>query len=365
MDKNSSTPLLDADVEAAREAGLRYTCDDEAGILRRRKGRQFRYINADGTPVSEPAVLERIQELVLPPAWQNVWICRFANGHLQATGRDARGRKQYRYHSHWRQTRDESKFDRLVEFARVLPRIRRRVRASLKQRGMTRETVLATVVSLLEATLIRVGNEEYARENHSYGLTTLKNRHAKVSRDRITFGFRGKSGKEHQVSVFDPRLARIVRRCQDMPGQRLFTYTDEDSTLHSIGSQDVNAYLQEITGSDFTAKDFRTWAGTVLAARALREFEPAQSAAQATRNVVTAIKAVAQILGNTPAVCRKCYVHPAVLEAYVEGITLSALPTGHAGSASVPSALKAEEKAVVQLLRRKAKRRARSAATKH
>ncbi|WP_113958141.1 DNA topoisomerase IB [Roseimicrobium gellanilyticum] len=332
------------------EAGLRFTNDDRPGLRRVKKGNGVFYEDAKGKRVRDADTLDRIKSLVIPPAWTDVWICPQTNGHLQATGRDARGRKQYRYHPRWRQARDETKFHRILAFARALPKIRRRVKRDLRARGMERNKVLATVVRLLEATLIRIGNDEYAKQNGSYGLTTIRNHHAKVKGSTIKFSFRGKSGKKHDIDVKEPTLARVVRRCQDLPGQELFAYETETG-VHDVGSSEVNAYIREISGSDFTAKDFRTWAGTVLAAIALREFESFTSQAQAKKNIVTAIEAVASMLGNTPAVCRKCYVHPAILDCYLEGATIETIkqkldPAVDSGLRN----LKAQEAAVVVLL---------------
>ena len=270
-------------------------------------------------------MLQRIKSLAIPPAWTQVWICLDPEGHLQATGRDARGRKQHRYHPRWREIRDETKYARMLAFARALPKIRRRVRKNLALPGLPANKVLATVVRLLEVSLIRVGNDEYARENESFGLTTMRNRHVDVNGSLLRFHFRGKSGKKHVVDVHDRRLARIVKSCQDLPGQELFQYVDEQGVLQDVKSGDVNNYLREISGQDFTAKDFRTWAGTVLGALALREFQKFDSQAQAKKNIVQAIQAVAQLLGNTPAVCRKCYMHPEVIEAYLDGSLVETL----------------------------------------
>ena len=302
-----------------RAAGLFYVRDTTPGMRRQRCGRAFRYLRSDGSPVRDPKVLARIRALAIPPAWREVWICERDDGHLQATGRDARGRKQYRYHARWRELRDETKYGRLVPFARALPRIRRRVARDLARPGLPREKVLATVVRLLETTRMRIGNEEYARENASFGLTTLRERQVQVRGESLHFRFRGKSGVEHAVELADRRLAAIVRRMQDLPGEELFCYVDEAGDVRRIQSDDVNAYLREISGAEFTSKDFRTWAGTVLAARALRPLCSFSSQAQARRNVVQAIEAVARALGNTKAVCRKCYVHPAIIDAYLEG----------------------------------------------
>ena len=317
--------LVTDPIESAREAGLRYVSDDRPGIRRVRRGKGFRYVQPDGQAVRDRDTLRRIRSLAIPPAWSDVWICPLANGHLQATGHDARGRKQYRYHPRWRAVRDETKYDRLIAFGQALPSIRARVEQDLAQPGLPRRKVLATVVRLLETTLIRVGNEEYARTNGSFGLTTLRNRHVSVEGESVRFSFRGKSGVRHSIRVDDRRLARVVQRCQDLPGQELFQYLDDDGTPRDIDSADVNAYLHEIAGWEFTAKDFRTWAGTVLAARALQEFESFDSQAQAKRNIVAAIESVSKRLGNTTAVCRKCYVHPAVLNAYLDGSLLETL----------------------------------------
>ncbi len=306
-------------VAAAKAAELRYVTDQEPGIRRLRAGRGFRYVNPDGKTIRDSETLHRIRSLVLPPAWRDVWICTRADGHLQATGRDARGRKQYRYHPRWRAIRDEAKYDRVLAFGQALPALRARVEADLARSGLPREKVLATVVRLLEVTLIRVGNEEYARSNHSYGLTTLRDRHADFDGGAVCFHFRGKSGVRHSVTVNDRRLARIVRRCQEVPGQELFQYIDDNRQYRAVSSEDVNDYLRAVTGQTFTAKDFRTWAGTVLAARALQAFASFDSKAQAKRHLVEAITEVAKRLGNTKTVCRKCYVHPAVIDAYLDG----------------------------------------------
>lgn len=305
--------------ESAREAGLRYISTDMPGIERVRSGRGFRYRDARGKTVRDADELRRIRSLVIPPAWTDVWICPLANGHLQATGRDARGRKQFRYHPRWRAVRDDNKYGRLIAFGKALPVIRARTARDLARRSLPRAKVVAAVVRLLEATLIRVGNEEYARTNNSFGLTTMRDQHAAIRGSAVRFQFRGKGGKPHTVAVQDRRLAGIVKRCQDLPGQELFQYVDREGKQRSINSSDVNTYLRKITGDDFTAKDFRTWAGTVLAACALKEFESFDSKAQAKRNIVAAIEAVAKRLGNTKTVCRKCYVHPLVLDAYLDG----------------------------------------------
>jgi len=305
--------------EAARAAGLRYVSDTKPGIIRESKGDGFVYRDPAGELLKDEAVLERIRSLAIPPAYTEVWICPHANGHIQATGRDARGRKQYRYHPRWRETRDATKYERMAEFAEALPVIRARVAADLRRKGLPREKVLATIVRLLETTLIRVGNDDYAKENGSFGLTTLRNRHVSVKGETMRFTFKGKSGKTWRLGIADRRVAKVVRECQDLPGQELFAYHDDDGVPRDVGSGDVNDYLREITGQDITAKDFRTWAGTVMAALALREFEAVDSQAAAKRNIRAAIEKVAARLGNTPTVCRKCYVHPDLLEGYMAG----------------------------------------------
>lgn len=310
---------------AAHVAELAYVTDAEPGIRRQRSGRGFRYFTPEGGPLRDPGEQERIRRLVIPPAWRDVWICPEPHGHIQAIGRDARGRRQYRYHPRWRQLRDEAKFSRMVAFGRALSTIRARVEAALSRRGMSREKVLALVVRLLEITLIRVGNEEYARDNASFGLTTLRRRHVAVSGGELRFRFRGKSGKEHAFGIRDRRLSRIVRRCQELPGQELFRYVDDRGRKRAVGSADVNAYLRAVTGRDFTAKDFRTWAGTVRAAYALNALEPFTSARQAKRSLARAVESVAARLGNTPAICRRCYIHPVVIESYLDGGLSSAL----------------------------------------
>ena len=298
---------------------LHHVSDADPGYRRVRRGNSFEYVDPDGERVEDDATLERIRSLVIPPAWEDVWICRDPRGHLQATGRDARGRKQYRYHELWRASRAETKFGNMVAFGEALPRLRRRVEEDLGRRGTPREKVIATVVRLLDVTGIRVGNLQYAKENESYGLTTLRNKHAKVKSTGVVFSFRGKSGVERTISVKDRRLARIVRQCKEIPGYELFQYVDEDGDHRTVSSQDVNDYIREATGSHFTAKDFRTWWGTVLGATALADAEEPASATRAKREVAQAIKHVAGVLGNTPAVCRKSYVHPAVIEAYEQG----------------------------------------------
>jgi DNA topoisomerase I len=341
----------------ARAAGLRYVSDAEPGITRRRAGRAFSYRGPDGSLIKDRAELARIRRLAIPPAWSEVWICPDGKGHLQATGRDARGRKQYRYHPDWHTVRDAAKFDRMLAFARALPRLRARVREDQARRGLPREKVLATVVSLLEVTLIRVGNQEYARENRSYGLTTMRDRHVDFDGAEMIFEYRGKGGKQHRISLRDRRLARIVRSCQEVPGQHLFQYIDEQGERQAVDSTDVNAYLQEITGEPFTAKDFRTWAGTVLASLALSEFESFDSEAAAKRNVTRAIEQVAAQLGNTAAVCRKSYVHPEIVACYMDGSLLTLLK-GRVEKALREdlAGLRGEEAAVLALLQQRLSR---------
>ncbi|MCJ2068771.1 DNA topoisomerase IB [Methylobacterium sp. J-030] len=337
--------------EAAEEAGLVYVDDSRPGLTRKRSGTGFRYLDARGAPVRDKAVLARIKALAIPPAYTDVWICARRNGHIQATGRDAKGRKQYRYHPDFRQAREADKFSRIMAFAGALPGIRQRVDADMKRPGLSRETVLATVVHLLETTLIRVGNDDYARTNKSYGLTTLRDPHVRIEGSALSFRFKGKSGKTWDVSLKDRRVARIVKACQDLPGQELFQYLDEDGTQRDVTSSDVNAYLRAITGEDFTAKDFRTWAGTVLAALALREFESFDTDAAAKRNVRAAIESVAGRLGNTPTICRKCYIHPQILDCYMEGGLLLHVKEVVESELSedLPS-LRSEEAAVLALL---------------
>ena len=306
-------------VQSARAAGLRYVSDLGPGIRRKRAGKAFSYFHPDGGLVRDREAIRRIKSLVIPPAWTDVWICPDPRGHLQATGRDARGRKQYRYHARWRDVRDAVKYDHMLAFAQALPKIRERTDRDLERSGMPREKVLAVIVRLLEETRIRVGNEEYRKENGSFGLTTLRDRHVDVIGFQVRFNFKGKSGKQHKLKLQDRRLARIIKRLQEVPGQELFTYLDDDGEAHAVQSEDVNDYLREITGDDFTAKDFRTWAGSILAARFFREAEIAPETNGAKKELVRAIARVAEELGNTPAVCKKCYIHPAVIAAYLAG----------------------------------------------
>ena len=337
-------------LQSAKEAGLRYVTDADPGLQRKRKGKGFRYVGVDGAPVRDAETLQRIKALVIPPAWTEVWICPNPKGHLQVTGRDARGRKQSRYHPRWRELRDETKYERLLQFGTVLPAIREQVEQDLSLPGISRRRVLATVIYLMETTFIRIGNEEYARENRSYGLTTMRNHHVAINGSAITFKFRGKSGIRHSIDLHDRRLAKIIQRCQDLPGCELFQYIDPEGEPQTIDSADVNEYIREISHQDFTAKDFRTWAGTVLALVALREFEIFESETQAKKNIVKAIKHVAMNLGNTPYVCRKCYVHPAVLECYLKG----RMAANHSRSPAQrsPSSLRPAEKALIKLLRK-------------
>jgi len=341
-------PVLDHP-ESAKVAGLRYVNDETTeGIRRVGSKARFKYLKPNGRPLTDTSDLQRIASLRIPPAWTEVWICPWADGHLQATGRDARGRKQYRYHPRWHEVRDEVKYGRLIAFAEALPLIRRRTDQDLRRSGLPREKVLAAVVQLLEKTLIRVGNEEYARQNGSFGLTTMKDGHARIEGAKVRFSFRGKHGIQHAIDLQDARLARIVKACRDLPGYELFQYVDDDGQTQSIGSADVNEYLRSVTGEDFTAKDFRTWAGTVLAAQALASCEQCSSKAHAKRNVVQAVESVARKLGNTRAVCRRCYIHPAILDAYMDGATISTLQSRM--QATRRGTLGAEERAVVDTI---------------
>jgi DNA topoisomerase I len=341
----TETGNSEAPAQAAREAGLRYVTDALPGLRRRARGKSFQYQQNDGSRVTDRETLGRIKSLVIPPAWRDVWIASQATAHLQATGRDARGRKQYRYHPRFRANRDATKFERMLDFGRKLPAIRRRVKLDLALSGTPREKVLAGVVRLLERTLIRVGNDEYARTNKSYGLTTMRNRHVSVNGSKVRFEFRGKSGVQHAVKIEDPAIARLVRKCQDLPGQQLFTYLDDQGAAAPVGSEDVNEYLRAIAEDDFTAKDFRTWAGTVMTLSALRRFEEFGSETEAKKNVSAAIAAVAQVMGNTPAVCRKCYIHPLVVDAYLRQNLVAP------GETNRHRLLRAEEAAVLRLLR--------------
>jgi DNA topoisomerase-1 len=341
-------------VATAKLVGLRYVSDEVPGITRKPAKNGFRYFDADGKPIRDEDTLARIKSLAIPPAWTDVWICPRENGHIQATGRDARKRKQYRYHPRWRSVRDEVKYGRMLSFGKALPMIRKKVGKALTLPGLPREKVLATVVYLLQATMMRIGNEEYARHNKSFGLTTLRDRHVRIDGSEVEFHFRGKSGVRHSIKVDDPRLARIIKRSRDLPGQELFQYIDDDGEQRTVGSTDVNEYLREITGEDYTAKDFRTWSGTILAAMALQEFRKFDSEAQAKKNIVRAIESVAEKLGNTPSICRKCYVHPAVLDAYLDGTMLHALQLRTREElVNDIHALRPEEAAVLALLQQR------------
>jgi len=359
--RKTAAPAVELD--AASAAGLRHVSDETPGITRRRSGTGFAYRDARGQPVKDKAVLARIRSLAIPPAWTGVWICPRENGHIQATGRDAKGRKQYRYHPDWRVARDSTKYAHIMEFAHGLPALRAKVDEDMARPGLGRDKVLATVVHLLDTTLIRVGNEDYAQSNQSYGLTTLRNRHVAVKGTELRFEFRGKSGKDWSLKLRDRRVARVVRACQDLPGQELFQYLDDEGARHSIDSADVNAYLRAASGHDITAKDFRTWAGTVLAAMALSEFEKFDSDAAAKRNVKAAIEHASARLGNTPAICRKCYVHPEVLDGYMQGALLVQMKQEvEAELRDDLPALNPEEAAVLAFLRQRLARLAQEPA---
>jgi DNA topoisomerase-1 len=350
LEESSSEVIVDPR-DAAESAGLTYVSDEEPGIRRKKAGKGFTYVRPGGGKVEDEATLKRIKKLAVPPAYTDVWICAKANGHIQATGRDVRGRKQYRYHPAFREVRESTKYEKMMEFAQSLPRIRAKVAEHMALPGLPREKVLATVVHLLETTLIRVGNEDYAKQNKSYGLTTLKDGHVKVNGSDLRFQFKGKSGKTWSLQVKDRRLARIVRACQDLPGQELFQYIDEAGERRDVTSSDVNAYLREITGRDVTAKDFRTWHGTVMAALALQEFQSFDTQAVVKKNIKAAIEQVASRLGNTPTICRKCYIHPEVLTSYVEGQLLLEIKQEVEQELRADlSTLKPEEAAVLTLL---------------
>ncbi|GLU34150.1 DNA topoisomerase I [Trinickia caryophylli] len=338
--------------------GLRHVDDRRPGITRKLVRGHFAYFDPSGRRIRDRDEIARIDALAIPPAYTDVWICPDPLGHLQATGRDARARKQYRYHPQWRETRDATKYERMAAFGDALPKIRARIRRDLRLPGMPWGKVVATVVRLLDITLVRVGSPEYARENNSYGLTTLRKRHAAVRAGHLRFRFRGKSGVEHDIDVDDPRIARIVRRCLDLPGHELFQYIDEAGMRRPVGSSDINDYLREASGADFTAKDYRTWAGSVLALAALRKIEPRGTARHVRSHVVETIKSVAATLRNTPAVCRRCYVHPTVIDAFEAG-ELHALPKGR-----TRQGLKADEAAFAALLRREKRRRGRGGAAR-
>jgi DNA topoisomerase-1 len=344
-------PRLDP-VKAAKVAQLRYVSDKKPGITRHRSGTSFSYHHPDGKPVRDEETLARIKRLAIPPAWEEVWVCPFENGHIQAVGRDARRRKQYRYHPRWREVRDEAKYGKMLLFGKLLPQIRARVEADLAKPGLPREKVLAAIVRLLETTLIRVGNEEYSKLNKTFGLTTLRARHARVNGSTVVFRFAGKHGIKHEIDLSDRRLARIVKKSQDLPGQDLFQYLDEAGEVRDVKSEDVNDYLREIAGEpEITAKDFRTWAATNLAALALEELERVDSKAKMKRNIRQAIEAVAKLLGNTPAICRKCYIHPAVVDGYLDGSLAEALKKrADARLARRLEGMKPEEAAVLAFL---------------
>jgi DNA topoisomerase-1 len=340
---------ISVDVDMPAPSGLRYVCDSGPAIRRRCAGKGFLYLDAKGRRVANAETLKRIRALVIPPAWTDVWICAAADGHIQATGRDVKGRKQYKYHAEYREAREQSKYEHLFAFAAALPTIRATVAEHMSLRGLPREKVLATVVHLLETTLIRVGNDEYARNNQSYGLTTLKSDHVAVEGSEVRFQFTGKSGKQWSLAMRDRRVARIIRACQELPGQDLLQYFNEEKALHAVSSGDVNAYLREITGADITAKDFRTWAGTMLMARYLTLSEPVVSATQAKRVMSAAVKKVAAALGNTAAVCRKSYIHPAISDAYLSGaFVLKVVEESGAGKSG---GLRPDEIAVLALLK--------------
>jgi DNA topoisomerase I len=341
-------------VASAAMAGLRYVSDTQPGIRRKFGARGASYVGPDGKVIRRAAEIKRIQALAVPPAWTDVWICADPRGHIQATGRDAKRRKQYRYHRDWRATRDETKFDRMQAFAGALAILRRRTSADLSRPGLPRNKVIATIVQLLEKSLIRIGNEEYAKQNGSFGLTTLRDKHVRVKGGTLRFEFRGKSGVRHSVDVNDRRLAQVVKQCRDLPGHELFQYVDSHGTVQSIGSGDINQYLRDVTGEDFTAKDFRTWSATVLAVTALRELPPASTKGRSEKNVVTAIEAVARLLGNTRAVCRKSYVHPGVIDCYMDGAMRKILE--RATPSRRVSGLRPDEVAVLQILKSVASR---------
>jgi DNA topoisomerase-1 len=341
----------------AKAAGLKYIMDVGPGIKRVGTSlKNFKFVSPTGKVVRDPATLRRIRSLAIPPAWTDVWICPDPDGHVQATGKDARGRKQYRYHPMWRSARDETKFHRMIAFGRALPKIRKVTSKHLKIKGLPKQKVLAAIVQLLEKTLIRVGNDEYAKTNDSFGLTTIQDKHVEVNGGKVNFGFKGKSGVEHEIELNSPGLAKIVKQCQDLPGQELFGYINDRGEQVDVKSQDVNEYLREITGEEFTAKDFRTWNGTVLAAKALQEIEKFTSEAQAKRNVLRAVEEVAKRLGNTRSVCRKCYVHPAVIDAYMDGSLLETLEQQAKREMGNIKALKPEEAAVLAFLQERLRR---------
>lgn len=351
--RRQQTSIVNEMVAAARAAGLSYASDTRPGIHRKHSGKGFTYIGPDGSAIRDKNELARFKALAIPPAWTDVWISPSPRGHIQATGRDAKGRKQYRYHPLWQETRGATKYERAIAFAEALPRIRQQVQCDLALPGLPREKVLATIVRLLDETLIRVGNREYARANESFGLTTLQNEHADVSGCRLRFRFRGKSGKQHDVEVSDRRVANIVRRCLALPGESLFEYVDESGEVRAVDSDDVNDYLRNVSGADFTAKDFRTWGGTVVVAKTLRDDGEAETQTEAKQNIAEAIKEAASHLGNTPAVCRKSYVHPGVLGAYLDRKLVEAMEETRGGfSTQQREWLHADELETLALLRR-------------
>jgi DNA topoisomerase-1 len=351
FDPAEDVQTTDDPKDAAESAGLRYVLDDRPGIQRRKAGAGFTYLRPDGSIV-DGDVKRRIRSLAIPPAWTGVWICPYANGHIQATGRDAKGRKQYKYHPRFRELRDSSKFERLISFAEALPLIRDRVRTHMALRGLPREKVLATVVHLLETTLIRIGNDDYAQQNGSYGLTTLKCHHAAVDGTQIRFRFTGKGGKQWSLKVTSRRVAKVIKACQELPGQELLQYVDDGGEVRHVTSSDVNAYLREITGENITAKDFRTWFGTVLGAMALKDLPAFESAAQAKRNVRDAVRQVADVLHNTATICRKCYIHPEIVTCYMESKLVLNIGNGSAAE-DKSEGLAPEERAVLALLRKR------------
>jgi DNA topoisomerase I len=343
-------PITDP-VKSAKVAGLRYVSDTSPGIRRQARGQGFSYLGVDGQIIQDPAERQRIEALVIPPAWTDVWICPLPNGHLQATGRDEKGRKQYRYHPLWNEIRGQTKYDRILLFGEALPLIREQVEQDLRLPGLPRQKVLATIVRLLETTFIRVGNKEYARTNQSFGLTTLRDQHVKISGSTLRFQFRGKSGQDHRIDLQDRHLAKIVKQCRDIPGYELFQYLDENGQRQTVDSGDVNAYLREITQQEFTAKDFRTWGGTVLAAMTLNELGPCQSESESKKNIVQAVKEVARCLGNRPATCRKYYIHPGVLDSYLDGTLLDKLQEQLEQTKESSNGLNCEETAMMAILR--------------
>lgn len=346
------------------EAGLRYVTDAKPGITRRRVGKAFGYVSAAGDQIRDSATLTRIRSLAIPPAWRDVWICPLANGHLQATGRDQRGRKQYRYHPRWNEVRSQNKYDRVIEFGEALPLVRRTIARHLRLPGLPREKVLAAVVRIMDDTLIRIGCEEYARDNQSYGLATLRRRHVKLKPGEARFEFRGKSGQDHKVAINDPRLLQIIRRCHELPGHELFKYVTDDGVVQDVGSSDINDYIRTVSTREFTAKDFRTWGGTIYAARFLAGLGCGQGESERKRNIAEAVKAAASELRNRPATCRKHYIHPAILFHYEAGSLLDRLNINRAGEqrAQRGAALTRDERSVLAFLKWARRQARRSAA---